>query len=272
MFARTSTLTAALLTLAIAPGPLARAASPASPQPSASASSTSGDVFAGRVLPFKVLNAARLDAYRDGMVRALVTVSVTGGTPADWAATAVHIAESAIVKDVTFATAEVMVDNPWGDRPPTRWKKLAQADFSPIPGKSPWSDKWAITVASRTATPAEVEYDELEEALVSKYADAVQNPDARLRRVAAEARRFIIQKHRLPASWKPDAQGLLGWLRPTERSQVRIEVGEEAAESMKRVGNCLVDETRRLLWKGCMRPDNSSYPDPLAMMPSRKAQ
>lgn len=243
-----------------------------SPAVSAGTEAIDPDAVTGKVLPFKIVAAIRNDGFRDNMVQALVTVSVTGGTPADWAATAIHVAEHAIVEDVTFAQAEVIIENPWGDRPPQHWKMLARADFSPIPGKSPWSDRWAVFVASRAATPAEIEYDELDNALLGKYLDTVHDPSKRLGRAETEARRFVIRQYHLPANWKPDPQFQLGMPSSSKRSHFQVVADEDAAGSMDSVGRCLSDETRLGPWRGCFRPTNDSYPDPLAMMADYKGR
>ena len=55
------------------------------------------DAVQGHVLPFKIISAIRNFGFKEGMIPAQISVSVEGGGPADWAATAIYIAEHSIV-------------------------------------------------------------------------------------------------------------------------------------------------------------------------------
>ena len=159
--------------------------------------------ISGKVLSFKVIGAIRNHGFKDGMVGADVSVSVEGGKPGDWLATAAYVAEHAIVADTTFSEVSVFVPNPWADFPPQRVKLLAKAYCAPIPSRSPWSGKWTLIGAQHAATPADVEFDKLSNDLIEDP-DKVPDPNKRLERAEAAARRTVIKKYRLPASWKPN--------------------------------------------------------------------
>src|SRR4051794_1293426 len=51
------------------------------------------DAVAGRALPFNIIGAIRNFGFQGGLVAAQISVSVDGGVPADWTATAIYIAE-----------------------------------------------------------------------------------------------------------------------------------------------------------------------------------
>jgi len=100
----------------------------------------------------------------------------------------------------------------------------------------------------------------------------LRDPSKRLERAETDARRFTIRKYHLRANWKPDPQFQLGMPLTSNRSRYKVEIGQDAAEAMEKVSQCLSDEARRGPWRGCFRPTNESYPDPLAMMASYKAR
>jgi hypothetical protein len=208
--------------------------------------------ISGNVLPFKVIGAIRNHGYKDGIVAADVSVSVEGGGPGDWLATAAYLAEHSIVAGVTFATVSVFVPNPWTDFPPQRVKLLAKVYYAPDPSRSPWTEKWTIIGAQHAATPADVEFDELSNDLIEDP-DKVPDPDKRLQRAEAAARRAVIQKYRLPASWKPtDNLGLDG--QQHDRDHLHITGPGQGDDSLAALNECLTSRTGNGIFQGCRGP------------------
>jgi hypothetical protein len=152
------------------------------------------------------------------MVEANVLVSVEGGSPGDWMATVVHVAEHAIVRDVTFAEVTVFVPNQWGDFPPQRWNPLSRVYYAPVPARSPWKETWTVLGATKAGTPAYVEYDELSNDLIEDPSK-VPEPEKRLARAAGAARAAVIKKFKLPIGWVPtESLGLDGKVHDREPS------------------------------------------------------
>jgi hypothetical protein len=207
------------------------------------------DAAAGRVLPFNIIGAIRNLGFQGGMVAAQVSVSVDGGVPADWMATATYLAEHSIVNGVIFSQVEVYIPSPWGDMPPTHSKALAKAYYAPEPSRSPWKEKWSIFTAERRGTLADVEYDKLNSDLMDKYSDRISDPDKLSIKAEADARKIVIGKYKLPARWQPAINlGLTG----TEygRAHIRI-VGSDGTEaSMSALARCL-NSNQGTIFKGC---------------------
>ena len=204
----------------------------------------------GAVLPFKVIRAIRNHAFRDGMVQAGVSVSVEGGSPGDWLATAAYVAEHAIVGDVTFAEVSVFVPNPRGDFPPQHVKLLAKAYYAPVPSRSPRDDQWLLLGAKHAATPADVEFAELSNDLLEDPGK-VTDADELAQRADSAARRVVIQKYRLPQDWKPsDGLGLDG--QKHDRDHLHITGQDEGDRSMAAVLECLTSTSGNALLQGCL--------------------
>lgn len=168
------------------------------------------DAVQGHVLPFKIISAIRNFGFKEGMIPAQISVSVEGGGPADWAATAIYIAEHSIVNGAFYSVVEVYVPNPWGDMPPQQYKKLAQVFYAPDPAHSPWGkdDTWTILPAAKAGTLADIEFDKLGGDLLS---DKIGDPDRRAKIADAQARRIVINKYHLSSKWQPtEGLGLTG--------------------------------------------------------------
>jgi hypothetical protein len=209
------------------------------------------DVF-GNVLPFTVIRAIRNYAFKDGMVEAAVSISLKGGEPADWMATAVYVAEHSVVRDVTFVTVEVFVPNPWDDFPPQGHKILAKVYYAPNPARSPWKQQWSIFSATKAATLADIEYDKLSNDLI----DDTPDPDLRMRKAENAAKRVVVQKYSLPGTWKPaDDLGLDG--HQHDREHVHIAPMSGIDSSMSVLQDCLTKNSGSSLFRGCV-PQRSS--------------
>jgi hypothetical protein len=227
--------------------PLATAAS-TSPSPEAVRADL--DAVEGRVLPFVIIGAIRNFGLKE--VEAQISVSVEGGTPNDWMATAVYIAEHSIVNGAIYSQVDVYVPNPWGDNPPTDHKTLAKVYYAPNPSRSPWDEPWSIFVADRAGTLADIEYDKLGNDLLS---NAVSDPDERVEKADAEARRRVIWKYNLSQSWEPTkGLGISGV--EYGRGHIRIDGTAGVEESMSALAACLSSD-RGTIFKGC-QADRSS--------------
>jgi hypothetical protein len=201
----------------------------------------------GNVLPFDVIRAIRNYAFKDGMVEAAVSISLQGGDPADWMATAVYVAEHSVVHDVTFVTVEVFVPNPWDDYPPQRTKLLAKVYYAPDPARSPWKQQWSIFSAARAATLADIEYDKLSNDLI----DDTPDPDLRMQKAENAAKRVVVQKYSLPRTWKPTEDlGLDG--HQHDREHIHIAPVNGVNSSMSMLRDCLSRNSGSGLFRGCM--------------------
>ena len=208
------------------------------------------DAISGRVLPFKVLRAVRNYAYSGGMVGAQVAVAVPAGSArGDWYATAVYVAQKALVKDATFVQAEVYLENPWGDMPPTEHKLLATAYYSPKPGLSPWSNEWGLIGANRSGTLADVEFDVLINDWLEKNGDRISDPDKRMEKAKAYAKTSVMKKYRLSATWTPTLT-LLETERP--RGYVHVQDTVEGEISSTDLVQCLTKPSGIGPLRGCL--------------------
>src|SRR5690349_19625560 len=61
------------------------------------------DAVQGHVLPFNIISAIRNFGFKEGMIPAQTSVSVEGGEPSDWMATAIYIAEHEIGNGAFYA-------------------------------------------------------------------------------------------------------------------------------------------------------------------------
>lgn len=187
----------------------------------------------GTVLPFKIIRAIRNYGFRDRMVEADISVSVEGDSPGDWMATAVHIAEHAIVGDAIFAQVTVLVPNQWGISP-QQAKLLSKVHYLPQPTRSPREEERVILGASRAGTAADVEYDELSNDLIENPSK-MPDPERRLTRAAAAAKAAVIKKYRLPANLVPTERlGLNGQVH--DREVISITPGAEIGTSIPALG------------------------------------
>ncbi len=201
----------------------------------------------GKLLPFAIIGAIRNHGFVGGMVEADVSISVDGGEPGDWMATAVYVAEHSIVRDVTFATVSAYVPNPWGDQPPQQYKLLAKVYYAPDPTRSPWKEKWTILGASRAGTMADIEYDKLSNDLM----DDTPDPNLRLEKAAAAAKKAVIRKYGLPKNWVPtDNLGLHGQVH--DRDHIRLGDAGQIDASMPALAECLTLNRGSALFGGCI--------------------
>ena len=206
------------------------------------------DAVEGHVLPFKIISAIRNFGFKPGMIPAEISVSVEGGKPSDWMATAIYIAEHAIVNGAFYTEVEVYVPNPWGDMPPQRYKLLSKVYYGPDPAHSPWGDdRWAIFTADKAGTVADIEFDTLSNDLLS---DKISDPDQRTSIADAQARRIVIKKYGLSPKWKPaEGLGLTGI--EYHRGHVDVVAGPEIGDSMQALSDCLHSDAGPAFFRGC---------------------
>lgn len=210
--------------------------------------------YTGKVLPFEIIVAVRnYNLNRNGMLPAQVSISVQGGTQADWLATAAYVAEKAIVNDVTFSEVTVFVPSPWGDRAPQARKRLAQAYYSgPDPSLSPWPDKpWLVMAQGHAASLPDVEYGELADKLLGE--EPPSDDDSASNAADAKAIRLLVRKYHLPKRWKPDEQ--LDAMDPKavqveDRRQIVVSDSDDAEASIEELRACLSSD-EGIGFRGC---------------------
>lgn len=203
----------------------------------------------GYVLPFTIILAIRNYGFPQDILPAQVAVSVDGGTPADWMATGIYIAEHSIRNRAVAANVEVYVKNPWGDMPPTRNKQLANIFYSPDPKHSPWGegDSWTIMPAAKAGTMADIEFDKLSADLIS---DDISDPEKQLAVAVAQARRITIKKYGLRPDWRVGkGLGLTGEV--FRRDQVDVLAGTDVDNSLNSLIQCLSSNDGVDIYKGC---------------------
>jgi hypothetical protein len=208
--------------------------------------------ISGKVLPFKVVRAIRNYGYQRGMIEAAVSIAVDPAMAAkgDWYATTAFAAEKSFIRDVTFVQVEVIINNPWGDMPPLLHKKLVTAYFSPIPGMSPWNDRWSFIGVDKAASLTNIAFDVLSNDLMGKYQDRISDPEKLLKKAEDEARRSVIRIYHLSSKWQPD----LLWDPGSEvkgRGYVHVMETPEGDYSATALTHCLnADEGG--IFRGCM--------------------
>jgi len=205
--------------------------------------------ISGKVLPFKVIRAIRNHGYVDKMVEAYVSISVDGGTPGDWMATAVYVAQHSIVRDVTFSKVDVLVANPWADFPPLHSKWLAEVYYAPNPSRSPWKEQWSIFSADRAGTLADIEFDKLSDELI----DETPDPDLRQKKADTAAKKIVVQKYSLPKDWQSARDlGLNGQYHDHDHIHISPVSGIDA--SISALMDCLNTDKGNALITGCVPP------------------
>jgi hypothetical protein len=215
--------------------------------PNCEARAAAAREVSGKLLPFTIIRAIRNHGFKGGIVEADVSISVDGGEPGDWMATAVYVAEHSIVRDITFATISVYVPNPWGDQPPQQYKLLAKVYYAPDPVRSPWKEKWTILGASRAGAMADIEYDRLSGDLM----DDTSDPNLRLEKAAAAAKKAVIRKYGLPSNWRPTENlGLDG--QDHDRDHLHLSDVGHADASMSALAECLTTNRGNALFQGCL--------------------
>jgi hypothetical protein len=132
-------------------------------------------------------------------------------------------------------------------------KLLAKAYYAPDPAHSPWQEKWAIIGADHAPTLADVEYDKLSNDLIEDP-DKVPDPDKRLDRAAAAARKAVIVKYALPRSWQPTTDlGLNGQEHDGDHVHLEGADEDEVAASLAALRKCLTSDVGNLYLMGCPR-------------------
>jgi hypothetical protein len=206
----------------------------------------------GTVLPFRVHRAARNFvvglARGTREVQAQIAIAVEEGTPRDWMATAVHVAELAVAGRATSADVLVFRDNPWGDAPPRQYKSLARVTYNP--SRSSADKPWSILAADRLPTTLDIEHD----VLTAQLYDPALKPQMRRGESPEQAaRRIVMEKHRLPRTWEPTpGLGIHGTNR--DRAQIRVTVSAEATSAIEEVRRCLTSSQGDHLFRGCLGP------------------
>ncbi|VWB07925.1 hypothetical protein BLA15816_00812 [Burkholderia lata] len=129
-------------------------------------------------LPFIIEGASLSDMFQNNLKVAKVEVGITGGSPSQWTATSIAIAE----RVATFGADSVEVSVRRSDVTQSRgdrFREVAHAYYSPDPSHSVWDDKdkWKLLQADAThlSTQRDVsiyeEFSDLNQKLVDKGMD-----------------------------------------------------------------------------------------------------
>jgi hypothetical protein len=206
----------------------------------------------GRVLPFHVIMAIRNHGFGAERSEAAISISVDEGEPGDWLATAIYVAEHSLVLDAAFAKVEVFVPNPWGDNSPTGHKILATVYYDPTLVISKPKEEWLIIGAKKAGTPADIEYDKLSNDLIEEPAE-VPDPELRMQRAEAAAKKAVVKKYGLPADWQPTENlGLDG--QTHDRNHIRLINPDPDDKSTVALLECLTSNRGSRMFQGCMPP------------------
>jgi hypothetical protein len=204
----------------------------------------------GRALPFQVIMAVRNHGFGADRAEAAIAISVDSGGPGDWLATAIYVAEHSLVRDAVSAKVQVFVPNPWGDDSPAGHKMLATVYYDPTVARTAPKEEWLIVGAQRAGTPADIEYDRLSSDLIEDP-DKVPDPDLRMQRAEAAAKKIVMRKYRLPADWHPTEKlGLDG--QPHDRNHIRVLSPDVLDKSTATLVECLTSNRGSWLFQGCM--------------------
>jgi hypothetical protein len=199
-----------------------------------------------KALPFHVEGSSLSDLFKNNLKVSIIEVGVDGGTPPEWSATAVAIAE----KVATFGADSVEVSvrrNEIVERQGVRFREVAHAYYSPNPAHTVWDDpgsagkRWQVLQvdAAHLATQRDVEitdaYDALNQQLIDKGVDA----DAADRKAGAA----IAKKYHLPADWHLPVGNTLSEI---PRNSLNVDAGD-AAGGLAVLDRCLNGKIVRMV-------------------------
>ncbi|UKD15475.1 hypothetical protein L3V59_21235 [Burkholderia aenigmatica] len=173
----------------------------AATQSPASESEMRGNYYRVDALPFAIKGAMLSDLFKDRMKYANVEVEVNGGSEAEWASTAVAIAEK--IASIGADSIEVTIfRNEIPESHGQRFRKVAWATYSPDPKRTLWENdpQWTLQVADSknlsTVRDAQIyeEYYQLNQSYIDKGLDS-DTADQR-------AGKAIAKKYHLQADWR----------------------------------------------------------------------
>lgn len=198
-----------------------------------------------RALPYSIESVMLSDLFKDNLKVAKVNVGVTGGTPPEWAATSVAIAEK--VAKFGVNSIEVSVRrNEITQKQGVMFRELAHTYYSPDPRRTVWDgDKpWAIYVANsdRLATQRDVEIFESFHDLNEKYIQKGMDPDAADKKAGA----VIAKKFGLPKDWRLPIGNVAAVGAGINRLSLSVDA-EDASSSMAALATCMDGKIIRML-------------------------
>jgi hypothetical protein len=151
-----------------------------------------------KALPFTVETVMLSDLFQDELKVGKVAVQVQGGSPDEWVATALAVAEE--VGQLGADSIEATVDRSdlEGIDAAPKYLHLAQIYFSPNPKRTVWNDpQMTVMVTPQPATRVEIQRDNEFEALLEKFADQGMEPNS----AEEKASPIIAKKFHLPRNW-----------------------------------------------------------------------
>lgn len=152
----------------------------------------------GAALPFRIARASVSGRQDGGITVAHVAATVNGGSAADWAATAIVIAEAIAKLPADSVRVTVWRGDVDDLDPPESMKTLAVAFYSPDLSRTIWPDrKWLIQLADGVVPREEIVIaNELQELTVKLGRQGLEASTAKKR-----AFRQMRRKYRLPSDW-----------------------------------------------------------------------
>lgn len=165
-------------------------------------------------LPFNIEEVYFSDLFKNNLKLARVGVGVTGGTPEEWAATSIAIAEK--VASFGADSAKVSVRrNEIRQKHGIGYREVARAYYSPDPARSAFDDKngqesWKIYVADKNRLGTQMDanihddYLDLKDSMLEK-----DGSDAGSEAIAEKAEAVILKKYNLPKDWHEPVQNIV---------------------------------------------------------------
>jgi hypothetical protein len=190
-----------------------------------------------RAMHFSIESAWLSDMFKDDLKVAKVQAAVHGGTPREWAATAIVIAEAVASYGADSVEVSVTRDDIHQQRG-ERFREIAHVYFSPKPERSLWDEKtpWTIFMADadRLSTQTDVSVTEEFDALDQKYIAAGLSTEAAERKAAA----IVAKKFKLPKDWTLPLGNAV--VKGSGISKEAFNVKPDAArESLEKLSRCM---------------------------------
>jgi hypothetical protein len=190
-----------------------------------------------KALPFSIEEVMFSDMFKGGLKLAKVYVQINGGSPQEWAATSVSIAE----KVATFGADAIEVSVRRDDirqASGVMYREVAHAFHHPNPDRqfSPKEKRWAIYAADPTHMATQRDIDAVEEfnEINGKLFDKGMNAEAADKRAVA----MTIKKYHLSKSWHPPLGNV--WMNNDgiPRDSMNIDISTET-DSLAALSRCM---------------------------------
>lgn len=189
---------------------------------------------ATNALPFTIEGANLSNLFQDNLKVSKIQVGVSGGTSAEWAATAIAIANTA----ATFGANSIDVSvrrNEITQSRGTLFREVARVSYSPDPKRTVWAGEpqWSIRVADpeHLSTQRDVQITEAYYAENERLLDAGLDDDAADRKAGAA----VAKKFHLPKDWRLPAGNSF---REVSRDSINVDAAP-ASDGLTILTRCL---------------------------------